>query len=102
MYLLKIKSLCLSSDENIKKEFQTACIEHAKASKTDAGNLYFNCVVYNQKKALKVVFEELWENKSDCEKHLEASKARPHIAVINKYRDYKETLREFEIEEELC
>ena len=102
MYLLKIKSLCLSKDEKARAEFELACREHAKASKGDEGNLYFNCVVYRQKSALKVVFEELWESKADCEKHLVASKARPHIEVINKYRDYKETLREFEIEEEIC
>lgn len=99
MYLLKIKSLCLNKDENIKKEFISACVEHAKASKLDEGNLYFNAVVYKQKKAVKVVFEELWESKEDCEKHLVASKTRPHIAIINQYRDYKETLKEFEIKE---
>lgn len=99
MYLLKIKSLCLSKDEKVKKEFETACIEHAKASKMDQGNLYFNAVIYRNKGALKVVFEELWESKGDCGKHVVASKERPHIAIINKYRDYKQTLKEFEIEE---
>lgn len=102
MYLLKIKSLCLSNDEEVKKEFLSACVAHAEASKNDEGNLYFNCVSYKWKNALKVVFEELWENKEACDKHLVASKARPHIEVINRYRDYKETLKEFEIEEELC
>lgn len=102
MYLLKIKSLCLSKDQKIREEFLNACKEHAKASKKDAGNLYFNAVVYKQKNALKVVFEELWEKKADCENHVALSKERPHIVVINKYRDYKETLKEFEIEEELC
>ena len=99
MYLLKIKSLCLSKDENIKNEFVSACVAHAKASKEDEGNLYFNAVVYKQKNAVKVVFEELWKSKDDCIKHLSASKERPHIAIINKYRDYKETLKEFEVEE---
>lgn len=99
MYLLKIKSLCLSKDEEAKKEFITACVEHAKASKLDEGNLYFNAVVYKKKSVVKVVFEELWEKKEDCEKHLLASKERSHIGIINKYRDYKETLKEFEIEE---
>ncbi len=102
MYLLKIKSLCLSTDEQVRVEFENACKEHAKASKTDEGNLYFNCVVYKKKRALKVIFEELWESKERCEKHLVASKARPHIATINKYRDYKETLKEFTVEEEIC
>lgn len=99
MYLLKIKSLCLSKDEEIRKEFLSACKAHAIASKLDEGNLYFNCVSYNQKGALKIVFEELWESKADCEKHLNSAKERPHIAFINKYRDYKEVLKEFEIEE---
>ena len=102
MYLLKIKSLCLSKDKEVKKEFLDACVAHAKASRADEGNLFFNCLSYKQKNALKVVFEELWESKEACAKHLTASAARPHIGIINKHRDYKETLREFEVEEELC
>lgn len=102
MYLLKIKSLCLSEDPQVKAEFITACKEHAKASKEDEGNLYFNCVVYKQKGATKIIFEELWDKKESCERHLTASKQRPHIAIINKYRDFKQTLKEFEIEEEEC
>ncbi len=102
MYLLKIKSICLSKDESVRKEWLRACLEHAQASKGDEGNLYFNAVCYKNKKSVKVNFEELWESKEDCLKHLEASKGRPHIEVINRYRDYKETLKEFEIEEELC
>ncbi len=99
MYLLKIKSLCLSKDEKVRDEFLSNCKAHALASKEDEGNLYFNCVAYKGKNALKIVFEELWEKKEDCEKHLQTSKTRPHIEVINKYRDYKEILKEFEIEE---
>ncbi|MBR2480447.1 MAG: hypothetical protein IKB56_03975 [Clostridia bacterium] len=99
MYLLKIKSLCLSKDEEIRNEFLSACKAHAEASKLDEGNLYFNCVSYKYKGATKVVFEELWESKADCDKHIMSAKERPHIAIINKYRDYKEVLKEFEIEE---
>ncbi len=99
MYLLKIKSLCLSNDESIREEFLSNCKAHALASKEDEGNLYFNCVAYKGKGALKVVFEEIWEKKEDCGTHLITSKSRPHIAIINKYRDYKEILKELEIEE---
>ncbi len=100
MYLLKIKSICLSKDENERKTFVEACIAHAKASKEDEGNLFFNCVCYPNKHSVKVNFEELWESKEHCVKHLESAKARPHIEVINRYRSYKETLKELEIEEE--
>lgn len=100
MYGLKIKSLCIYKSPEESKEFLDACIAHAIASRDDAGNCMFSVRYTSNEKVVKVIFEELWVNKSYCDKHLVASKARPHIEVINRYRDYKEVVYEFEDEED--